>query len=150
MLPERTVFSWMFLLLACGVVAAIGWLFFTDPFWRIDRIRETSHLRSLPVTAGENGHKTLAEAVRQDVPKGTSLAKVRNYTREHFVNDGHLIIEDTTLYTKRAHAWPPRLRLRINEGGCRLAGSDHTDILFVFDDDGRLNDADASFFTSYL
>ncbi len=118
--------------------------------WSIDRVRASSHLHSIPITPGLNGHKAFADAVRNDLPKGTPLAAVRRYIQEHFVDDGHLIVTDTTTGNKTDHPWPPRVRLRISEGGARFAGNHYSDLAFYFDDDGLLSDADAYYYSSHF
>ena len=106
--------------------------------WSIDRIRASSPLYGL--TAGVQGHKSqLQEAVRRDLPKGTSIDVVRSYIQQNFVDDGHLIIEDST-NRKTDHRYPPRIRLRLSEYGERFAGRGKTDLNLLFDDDSRLLD----------
>jgi hypothetical protein len=126
------------------------WIACVDHGWAINRIRPTSPLSSIPVSPTDDGQKEMREAVRKEIQKGTSIDDVRRYIEHHFVDDGHLLFEETVVNKNGPRPWPPRIRITIREGGHTFAGSHHTRLAFFFDDDGRLDAVNVESDSNYL
>lgn len=124
------------------------WMGHGDTGWAINRIRPSSPLSSISPTDAEQ--KDMREAVRHDIPKGTSIEVVRRYIEHHFMDDGRLVSEDTIVNKSGKHPWPPRIRITIREGGNAFSGSHHTRLAFFFDDEGRLDAVNVESSSNYL